>query len=248
MRIDVLTIFPEMLVQSLSYSILGRAQQKGLVSFNAVDIRNFAFNKHRAVDDYPYGGGQGMVMQAEPIFLAAEKVLEEAGGKEGTKIILLSPQGSLFTQAKAWELSRLSHLVLICGHYEGVDERVREFLADEDLSIGDYVLTGGEIPALVVIDAVVRLLPGVLGSPASACDDSFSRGILEYPQYTRPYDFRGYKVPDILLSGNHAEIAKWRRKQSLLRTYMKRPDLLAKIKLSSEDEKLLAEALAESDA
>lgn len=245
MRIDVLTIFPEMLEQSVSYSILGRAQEKGLVRFNPVDIRSFAYNKHRAVDDYPYGGGQGMVMQPEPIFLAAERVLEEAGGKENARIILLSPQGSLFTQAKAWELARLPHLILVCGHYEGVDERVREFLVDEDLSIGDYVLTGGEIPALVVADAVVRLLPGVLGSPASASDDSFSQGVLEYPQYTRPYDFRGHKVPEILLSGNHGEIAKWRRKQSLLKTYIKRPDLLARVELSPEDKELLAEVRAE---
>ena len=221
MRVDILTLFPGMFVGPFDESMLKRACEAGLLQLNLVDIRDFATDRHRTVDDTPYGGGPGMVMKPGPIFAAVEAVRSA-----DSRVILLSPQGRLFEQAMAIELSTLPHLVLICGHYEGVDERVREHLVDEELSIGDYVLTGGELAAMVVVDAVGRLLPGVLGAGESTVEESHSSGLLEYPQYTRPAEFRGWRVPDILLSGNHAEIARWRRRRALERTRERRPDLL----------------------
>ena len=245
MRVDVLTIFPEVVRCGVDYSILKRAQEKGTISVFVHNIRDFTEDKHRTTDEPPYGGGAGMVMKPEPIFKAAEHVKAEYW-TEQTRVILLSPQGELFTQQRAVELSACPHIVLICGHYEGVDERVREHLVTDELSIGDYVLTGGELPALVVLDAVVRLVPGVLGGEQSALEESFAEGLLEYPQYTRPVDFRGWKVPEVLLSGHHAEIAKWRRIQSLKRTLERRPDLLEEARLTEEDRKAI-EQLKESE-
>lgn len=232
MKIDVLTIFPEAVRAGVDFSIIKRAQEKGAVSIEVHDIRDFAADKHRTTDEPPYGGGAGMVMKPEPIFAAAESVMDAS---EKTRVVLTSPQGEVFTQEKAAELSACSHIVFICGRYEGVDERVRDALVTDELSIGDYVLTGGELPALVMLDAIVRLIPGVLGAEESVLEESFSEGLLEYPQYTRPAEFRGMSVPDVLLSGHHAEIAKWRRTQSLKRTLERRPDLLDKKDLSKED-------------
>ena len=245
MRVDVLTIFPEVVRCGADYSILKRAQEKGTISVFVHNIRDFAEDKHRTTDEPPYGGGAGMVMKPEPIFRAAEHVKAEYW-TEQTRVILLSPQGELFDQRKAEELSECPHMVLICGHYEGVDERVREHLVTDELSIGDYVLTGGEIPALVVLDSVVRLIPGVLGGEQSALEESFAEGLLEYPQYTRPPEFQGWEIPEILLSGHHAEIAKWRRTQSLRRTLQRRPDLLGKARLTEEDRRIL-DQLKESE-
>jgi tRNA (guanine37-N1)-methyltransferase len=248
MRIDVLTLFPEMFTGVFGASILGKARDKGLVSLSTVNFRDFSGNKHNTVDDMPYGGGGGMVLQAEPIFGAVEHLLgagdlqdnaEAAKGMKRPRIILMCPQGAPLTQQKAKELSGESHLIFICGHYEGYDERIREHLITDELSIGDYVLTGGELPAMVVIDTVVRLLPGVLGNEQSAVTDSFSDGLLEYPHYTRPAEFRGWKVPDTLLSGHHAEIIKWRRRQSLLRTLTRRPELLQDAELTADERKWL---------
>lgn len=220
----------------LTESILKRAQEQGLLSIALHNIRDATTDRHHVVDDYPYGGGAGMVMKPAPIFDAVEAVYQ------GGPIILLTPQGRLFTQQVAKELSQHERLTLICGHYEGIDERVREHLITDEISIGDFVLTGGELAAMVVVDAVCRLLPGVLGGEESTIDESHSSGLLEYPQYTRPPEFRGWRVPDILLSGNHAEIAKWRRKESLRRTRERRPDLFARLDLSSkQDMKLLRE-------
>ncbi len=241
MRIDVLTLFPEMFAGVFGSSILGKARDKGIVSLNTLNFRDFANNKHNTVDDTPYGGGGGMVLKAEPIFGAVEHVLERQrraeDGEEARKprVILMCPQGRPFTQEIARELSEESHLVFICGHYEGYDERIREHLVTDELSVGDYVLTGGELPAMVVTDAVVRLLPGVLGNEQSAVTDSFSDGLLEYPHYTRPAEFRSWKVPDALLSGHHAEIEKWRRRQSLERTLARRPELLDRAELTKEE-------------
>ncbi|TFE25019.1 tRNA (guanosine(37)-N1)-methyltransferase TrmD [Cohnella luojiensis] len=242
MRIDVLTLFPEMFTGVFETSILGKAQDKGIVSLSTVNFRDFSGNKHNTVDDMPYGGGGGMVLKAEPIFNAVEHLLEDPSGQATGKkprIILMCPQGKPFSQDVARELAAESHLIFICGHYEGYDERIREFLVTEELSVGDYVLTGGELPAMVVVDAVVRLLPGVLGNDQSAVTDSFSDGLLEYPHYTRPAEFRGWKVPDTLLSGHHAEIVKWRRKQSLERTLVRRPELLEQAELTPEERKWL---------
>ena len=220
MRIDVLTLFPEMFAP-LDHSIIGRAIEQKRLAVGYVNPRDFTTDRHRTVDDYPYGGGPGMVMKPEPIFLAAESV-----ARPDSAIILMSPAGRVFSQRIAAELAEREHLVLICGHYEGVDERVREQLVTDEISIGDYVLTGGELAAMVVIDAVARLLPGVLGHAESAGDESHSAGVLEYPQYTRPPEFRGWPVPERLLSGHHAEIAKWRRRQALVTTAARRPDLM----------------------
>lgn len=239
MRIDILTLFPEMVECGVDYSIVKRARERELIAVGVHNIRDFTEDKHRTTDEPPYGGGPGMVMKPEPIFRAAEHVLAQYPSDQ-TRVILTSPQGEVFTQRKAEELSACPHLVFICGHYEGVDERVREHIVTDELSIGDYVLTGGELPALVMLDAVVRLLPGVLGAEQSALDESFSEGLLEYPQYTRPADFRGWRVPDVLLSGHHAEIDKWRRMQSLERTMRSRPDLLETARLSDADLKMLA--------
>ena len=238
MRIDILSLFPEMIHCGVDYSIVKRAQEKGILSVGIHNIRDFTEDKHRTTDEPPYGGGAGMVMKPEPIFKAAEYLKTEYW-TEQTKVILMSPQGEIFTQRKAEELSQCPHVVFICGHYEGVDERVVENLVTDELSIGDYVLTGGELPALVVLDSIVRLIPGVLGAEQSALEESFSEGLLEYPQYTRPSDFRGWQVPDVLLSGHHAEIAKWRRVQSIMRTLDRRPDLLRKAHLTNEDRKIL---------
>lgn len=244
MRIDVLTLFPEMLEGVLHSSILGKAEEKELVSFRIVNFRDYAGNKHNTVDDYPYGGGGGMVLKPDPIFGAVESLQLEADTRP-PRVILMCPQGATFTQHKAEELAQEERLVFICGHYEGYDERIREHLVTDEISIGDYVLTGGELPAMVVIDSVVRLLPGVLGNEMSSVTDSFSTGLLEYPHYTRPADFRGLKVPDVLLSGHHEQIGKWRRRESLRRTLERRPELLERLidreELSKEDHKWLDE-------
>jgi tRNA (guanine37-N1)-methyltransferase len=237
MRIDILTIFPSMFRGPFEESIVKRAVEKGIVQIFLHDIRDYASDKHRTVDDYPFGGGQGMLMKPEPLFAAVEDVQGQAA--ERGPIVLLTPQGRLFDQEVAVELARHDRLILICGHYEGVDARVHEHLATHEISIGDYVLSGGELAAMVVVDAVVRQVPGALGSPLSSVDDSFSQGLLEDPQYTRPADFRGMSVPEVLLSGNHGEIARWRRQQSLLRTARRRPDLLARADLTEEEKQWL---------
>jgi tRNA (guanine37-N1)-methyltransferase len=239
MRIDILTLFPQMFEAPFGFGIFRRAIDNGLVSLNLYNIRDYTHDKHHTADDYPYGGGAGMVLQPGPIFEAVEAIKSGIEEPDGLPVVQLSPQGRPFSQAIARELSQQPHLVFICGHYEGVDERVREHLATDEISIGDYVLTGGEVPALVVIDTVLRLLPGVLGSEASPLEDSHAAGLLEYPQYTRPADFRGWKVPDVLLSGNHAQIARWRREQIIRRTLERRPDLLDKASLGLEDKKLV---------
>lgn len=240
MRIDVLTLFPEMFAPLLSTSIMGRAIAKGLLELNLYNIRDFAKNKHKRVDDYPYGGGQGMILAPQPLFDALYHVLG-AYESEKPKVILMSPQGKVLDQDLARQLSKEHGLVIICGHYEGVDQRVIDKFVDMEISIGDYVLTGGELPAMVLIDCVGRLIPGVLGNPESTQDESFSRGLLEYPQYTRPYEYEGYTVPDVLLSGNHQEIQRWRLKESLRNTLQKRPDLLEKAELSPYEMELLEE-------
>ncbi len=223
MQFDVFTLFPGVFQPYLDSSILQRAKEKQLINVNLYNIRDWTADKHHVTDEPPYGGGGGMVMKAAPIFDAIESVL---GAPPRCPVILMSPQGRPFTTAVARELAALPHIALLCGRYEGVDERVREYLVTDQISIGDYVLTGGELPAMIVIDAVSRFLPGVLGDPDGADDDSFSNGLLEYPHYTRPEEYRGWKVPEVLLSGNHAEIARWRREQSILRTKKNRPDLL----------------------
>jgi tRNA (guanine37-N1)-methyltransferase len=224
MQIDILTLFPEICRAPLSESMIKRARENGIVDLRIHNLRDWTKDKHHIVDDAPFGGGQGMVMKPEPIFAAVEELRGASGDK--SKIILMSPAGRRFNQEVAGELSRESHLIIICGHYEGVDYRVIEHLVDLEISIGDYVLTNGAIAAAVLVDATVRLLPGVLGHELSAEDDSFSSGLLEAPQYTRPAEFRGWKVPDVLLSGNHAEIAAWRKAHALRRTRENRPDLL----------------------
>jgi tRNA (guanine37-N1)-methyltransferase len=224
MRIDIITIFPGMFGPVLNESMVKRAQQKGKVTINIVDLRKFSLDKHHKVDDRPFGGGSGMVMACQPIFDAVKKIKSQE--KKKTKVILLCPQGKAFDQAMAKKLSKEKHLIFICGHYEGIDERVRQNLADEEISIGDYVLTGGELPAMVITDAVVRLIPGVLGDKNSLNFESFEGNLLEYPQYTRPVDFREMPVPEVLLSGDHKKIASWRREQALKRTKARRPDLL----------------------
>ena len=276
MNIDVLTLFPEMFEGVFGASILGKARQKGLVSLSTLNFRDYANNKHNTVDDYPFGGGGGMVLKPGPIFAAVEELMERhypgtvgvndvdglmevpenqpekvPQGKPGQsledlpnaaprpRVILMCPQGEPFTQRKAEELSREEHLIFICGHYEGYDERIREHLVTDELSIGDYVLTGGELPAMVVIDSVVRLLPGVLGNQLSAVTDSFSTGLLEYPHYTRPAKFRDWDVPEVLLSGHHENIEMWRRRQSLERTWRRRPELLRNVELSKKDQQFL---------
>jgi len=240
MKFTVLTIFPEMFAP-LQESILKRAQNTGKIKIELVDFRTFAQDKHKCVDDVPYGGGKGMVLKPEPIFRAVRSLAPPEGKR---KIILLSPQGKLFRQEIASELALYNDLVLICGHYEGFDERIRS-LADEEISIGDYVLTGGELAAMVVIDAVARLIPGVLGKPESFINDSHSEGLLEYPQYTRPAEFEGMKVPPILLSGHHAKIELWRRKEALRRTFLRRPDLFERVAFKPEDYHLLEELVCE---
>ncbi len=236
MHFDIFTLFPDMFQGPFSESILKRAQEHGLLSIALHNIRDVTTDKHHIVDDYPYGGGAGMVMKPEPIFTAVEAV------HQGGPIILLTPQGRLFNQQIARTLAEEPRVTLICGHYEGIDERVLEHLVTDELSIGDYVLTGGELAAMIVVDATSRLIPGVLGGDESTLEESHSSNLLEYPHYTRPPEFRGWGIPDVLLSGNHAEIAKWRRRESLRRTKQRRPDLFAKLDLSSKlDAKLLKE-------
>ncbi len=242
MRIDIFTLFPEMFQSTFSVGIFKRAVDQKLVSVNTHNIRDYTHDTHHTVDDYAYGGGAGMILKSEPIFEAVESIKSDIHIEEGAEvapIILLTPQGRLFTQETAHELSKYGHLILICGRYEGVDERVRQYLVTDEISIGDYVLSGGELAAMVVVDAVVRLLPGVLGSEASPLDDSHTAWLLEYPQYTRPAEYRGWAVPEVLLSGHHAQIAKWRREQSVLRTLERRPELLDKAALSLAEKQLI---------
>ncbi|NMC29040.1 MAG: tRNA (guanosine(37)-N1)-methyltransferase TrmD [Pelolinea sp.] len=244
MLFDVFTLFPEVFPAYLETSILKRAKENDLLEVRLHDIRDWATDKHRTTDDTPYGGGGGMVMKPEPIFKAVEEVI---GIPPSCPLILLTPQGQTLTQQKAEELSELPHLAVICGRYEGFDERIRQHLVSEEISIGDYVLSGGELPALILIEAVTRLIPGALGDPEGAFDDSFSCGLLEYPQYTRPPAFRGWEVPEILQSGDHGAIDRWRRNQALLRTLQKRPDLLFKADLSDADLDYLEQAVQESE-
>jgi tRNA (guanine37-N1)-methyltransferase len=232
MRFDVFTLFPDVFTPYLEASILQRARSAGLVEVQLHNIRDWTTDRHNVCDDMPYGGGGGMVMKPEPVFAAVESVL---GAPPSCPLILLDPQGRVFTQAIAQELSQHPRLGLLCGRYEGIDERIRQHLVTDEISIGDYVLSGGELPALVLIDALTRLIPGVLGDPEGAWDDSHATGLLEYPHYTRPPEFRGWAVPEVLLSGDHARIARWRRQQSLLRTRLRRPDLLDKAGLSASD-------------
>ena len=239
MNFHILTLFPEMVLNGLNTSIIGRAVNAGLLSVEAVNIRDYAFNKHQSVDDYPYGGGAGMLMQAEPVYLAYESVAEKLERKP--RVIYLSPQGDVFSQKMAEELAQEEELILLCGHYEGIDERVLEEIVTDYVSIGDYVLTGGELPAMVMVDAISRLVPGVLHNDVSAEFESFQDNLLEYPQYSRPEEWHGKKVPPVLLSGQHANIEKWRREQSILRTYERRPDLLEKSSLTEKEKKWLDE-------
>jgi tRNA (guanine37-N1)-methyltransferase len=245
MQIDVLTLFPEAMAEPLSASVLGRAFAEGIASVHLHNIRDWAIDKHAVVDDYAYGGGPGMVMKPEPLFAAVETLRQS--GPRGL-VVLMTPQGELLTQPAVEALVQEERLILICGHYEGVDERVREHLVDREVSIGDYVLSGGEVPALVLIDAVVRRLPGTLGSADSLLEESHSDGLLEYPQYTRPSEYRGMKVPDILLSGHHGEVARWRRQQRILRTAQRRPDLLDKACLSDTERRFADQVIAETEA
>lgn len=239
MHIDILTLFPEMLEGALNSSILKRATEKEKFTHQLIDFREFSTHTHKKVDDYPYGGGAGMVLTPQPIFDAVQDAKEKR--KSTPRVILMCPQGERYTQKKAEEFAKEEHLIIICGHYEGYDERIRTDLVTDEISIGDYVLTSGEIGSLVVIDSVVRLLPDVLGNDASAREDSFSTGLLEHPQYTRPAEFRGMSVPEVLLTGHHANIERFRQKESLRRTYIRRPDLIDEADLTIEQSKLLAE-------
>lgn len=249
MELHILTLFPRMFDGPFGQSILQRARDRGLINIHLHNIRDYAKDKHRIVDDYPYGGGAGMVMKPEPIFDAVESVKSQIRPAEGSAgkpdspgeipVILLSPQGRVFDQQVALELSQSPVLILICGHYEGVDERVREHLITDEISLGDFILTGGELAAMVVVDAVARLIPGVLGSQESLEHESHADGLLQYPQYTRPPEYRGWKVPEVLLSGHHQEISRWRRRQSLLQTLNKRPDLLEQAQISEEEKRLI---------
>ncbi|MBU8686155.1 tRNA (guanosine(37)-N1)-methyltransferase TrmD [Priestia megaterium] len=243
MKIDVLSLFPSMFDGVFGESILKKAQEKNAVELNVVNFREYSTNKHQNVDDYPYGGGAGMVLTPQPIFDAVEKLTETA---KKPRVVLLCPQGERYTQAKAEELAAEEHLIFICGHYEGYDERIREQVVTDEISIGDYVLTGGELGAMVVIDSVVRLLPDVLGNNHSAVQDSHSTGLLEHPHYTRPADFRGLTVPEVLMSGNHKKIEQWRQKESLKRTLLRRPDMLEKMELTEEQKKLVAQLKEEN--
>jgi len=237
MRFDVFTLLPEVFNPYLQASILQRASQNRLIEVQVHDIRSWTYDRHHVTDDAPYGGGGGMVMKPEPVFTAVEDIL---GAPPTCPLVLLTPQGRVFNQRIAQELAALPRLALLCGRYEGIDERIRQHLVSDEISIGDYVLTGGELPALILIDAVTRLIPGALGDPDGAQDDSHASGLLEYPHYTRPVEFRTWRVPDVLLSGNHAQIARWRREQALLRTLRRRPDMLASADLSEADRRFLA--------
>jgi len=243
MQFEVFTLLPEVFPSYLESSILKRARQKGLLVVNVHNIREYTHDKHNMTDDTPYGGGGGMVMKPEPVFEAVETVLGDKATQVAdgfVPVIMLTPQGRVFTQSVAEALSHHKRIALICGRYEGIDERIREHLVTDEISIGDYVLTGGELPALTLIDALARLIPGVLGDPEGAADDSHASGLLEYPHYTRPPEFRGWKVPEVLLSGDHGKVAQWRRQQALLRTLSRRPDLLKESELSEKDLEFLA--------
>lgn len=253
MRFYIMTLFPEMVMGGLNTSIIGRAIEKGLLSIEAVNIRDYAFNKHNSVDDYPYGGGAGMLLQAEPVYQAYEAVREKIGGMEGCKdgggkrprVVYLSPQGRTFNQQMAEEFKEEKELILLCGHYEGIDERVLEEIVTDYVSIGDYVLTGGELPAMILVDAISRLVPGVLHNDVSAEFESFQDNLLEYPQYSRPEIWHEKRVPEVLLSGHHANVEKWRREQSVLRTARLRPDLIEKAALT-EEEAALAKSVTDA--
>ena len=245
MKVDIVTIFPAMLEPPLAAGVLGRAVERGLIDAQVHDLRAFTDDRHHVVDDVPYGGGPGMVFKPEPLFKAVEAIRAARG--EPSTVILTSPQGRRFDSGEARRLSRLDHLVLLCGRYEGVDERVREWVATEELSIGDYVLTGGELPALVIVDAVARLVPGVVGDEESVETESFVRGLLDFPQYTRPAEFRGLNVPDVLLSGNHAAIRRWRKREAVSRTLGRRPDLLAQAALDEEEREILRGLIRERE-
>ena len=245
MNFHILTLFPEMVMNGLNTSIIGRAINNGLLTIEAVNIRDFAENKHNRVDDYTYGGGAGMLMQAGPVFGAYESIAEKTEKKP--RVIYLSPQGSTFSQEMAEDFAKEEELVFLCGHYEGIDERVLEEIVTDYVSIGDYVLTGGELPAMVMIDAISRLLPGVLHNDASAEFESFQDNLLEYPQYTRPEEWHGKKVPEVLLSGHHVNIEKWRREQSVIRTAMRRPDLLEKAELTQKEKDLVKKYIDSND-
>ena len=243
MHIHILTLFPGMFTGPFNESIIKRAVERGLVNISIYNIRDYTSDRHHIVDDYSYGGGPGMVLKPEPIFAAVEAVR----GERNVPVILLTPQGRQFDQHVAEEVAGYGEVILLCGHYEGVDERVREHLAADEISIGDYVLSGGELAAMVVADAAVRQIPGVLGSDESAGEDSYATGLLEYPQYTRPQSFRGWEVPEVLLSGNHAEVARWRREQSLRRTAQRRPDLLERAELNKKDKEFLSRIRSEEE-
>jgi len=257
MQFEVFTLLPEVFPPYLESSILQRARQRGLIDGRVHNIRDYTHDRHHTTDDTPYGGGGGMVMKPEPVFEALESVLgfrappqptPVADAHQGIPIILLTPQGRVFTQRIAEELAGHERMALVCGRYEGVDERIRTYLVTDEISIGDYVLTGGELPALILIDAVSRLIPGVLGDPTGAEDDSHSMGLLEYPHYTRPPEFRGWQVPEVLLSGDHGRIEKWRREQSLIRTFKRRPDILEKADLNEEDKKIVERLKSENSS
>lgn len=244
MNFHVMTLFPEMIEQGLNTSITGRAIKNGVITLNAVNIRDFTEDKHRHVDDYPYGGGAGMVMQPQPVYDCYAHITKNMAKKP--RVIYMTPQGRVFSQAIAEELSKEDDLIFLCGHYEGIDERVLEEIVTDNLSIGDYVLTGGELPAMVMIDSIARLVPDVLNNDESAQYESFQDGLLEYPQYTRPVEFHGKKVPDVLMSGHHANIARWRREKSLERTYRRRPELLLKAEFDKKD-RIFLEKLRQSE-
>jgi tRNA (guanine37-N1)-methyltransferase len=241
MRFDIVTIFPRMIETAVADGILAKAIQRGLLSVRARDLREFTDDRHRTVDDVPYGGGPGMVLKAEPLFRAVEAIELESGTPQA--VVMVSPHGRQFSQTEAARIATLDHVVILCGRYEGIDDRVRENLATEEMSIGDYVLSGGELPALVIIDAVARLLPGVVGDEDSVAGDSFSRGLLDYPHFTRPAEFRELKVPEVLVSGHHGEIRKWRKRQALELTLMRRPELLADAELDVEEQEILRELM-----
>ena len=246
MRFEIVSIFPAMIEQALATGVVGRAIERGTLTVAVHDLRDFTTDRHRVVDDMPFGGGPGMVLKPEPLFKALATIAERRGPGERAWVVLTSPQGTPFTQAVARRLSHEAHVVLICGRYEGVDERVRARV-DEEISIGDYVLSGGELAALVIVDAVARLVPGVVGDEQSVVDDSFSRGLLDFPQYTRPADLENDTVPDVLLSGNHAEIRRWRKRAAVTRTFERRPELLATAALDEEEQEILRQLVAERD-
>lgn len=245
MKFHVLTLFPEMILNGMNASITGRAMEKELISVNAVNIRDFTKNKHLKVDDYPYGGGAGLVMQAEPVYLAYESIAEKMEKKP--RVVFVTPCGNTFNQTMAEEFAKEEELVILCGHYEGIDERVLEMIVTDRVSIGDYVLTGGELPAMVMMDCISRLVPGVLHNDVSAEFESFHDNLLEYPQYSRPEEFMGKRVPDVLLSGHHANVEKWRREQSILRTALYRPDLLEKAELTQKEKEWLEQKMNEKE-